>query len=184
MTGNAAPVWVGEHHDLATGPMPPGARRRSAAAWREVPRVPGSGADEIAAGWPLRDFLELGALPGAVPCARLHVRQLLWEWNLASLSEAIELITSELLTNAVQVSRKHDLLAPVRLWLLADRQRVMVLVWDASPEAPVRIDACDCDDAEHGRGLLLVESISSRWSWYLAGDAGGKVVWAQVGRDQ
>ena len=24
--------------------------------------------------WPLRDFLELGALPGAVPCARYHVR--------------------------------------------------------------------------------------------------------------
>jgi hypothetical protein len=29
--------------------------------------------------WPLRSFLELGALPGAVPCARLHTRQVLWE---------------------------------------------------------------------------------------------------------
>src|SRR6266536_411255 len=31
--------------------------------------------------WPLQTFLELGALPGAVPCARLHARQLLWEWG-------------------------------------------------------------------------------------------------------
>jgi hypothetical protein len=32
--------------------------------------------------WPLRSFLELGAFPGAVPCARLHARQMLWEWRL------------------------------------------------------------------------------------------------------
>ena len=27
--------------------------------------------------WPLRDFIEFGALPGAVPYARLHARLLL-----------------------------------------------------------------------------------------------------------
>jgi len=31
--------------------------------------------------WARRDFLELGALQGAVPCARLHARQLMWEWG-------------------------------------------------------------------------------------------------------
>jgi hypothetical protein len=31
--------------------------------------------------WPLRDFIELGALSSAVPCARLHARQLMWEWG-------------------------------------------------------------------------------------------------------
>jgi hypothetical protein len=35
----------------------------------------------FAAQWPLRSFLELGALPGAVPYARLHARQVLWEWG-------------------------------------------------------------------------------------------------------
>jgi hypothetical protein len=30
---------------------------------------------------PLRSYLELGALPTAVPCARLHARHLLWEWG-------------------------------------------------------------------------------------------------------
>src|SRR5882724_6127011 len=50
--------------------------------------------------WPLRDFIELGPLPGAVPCARLHSRQLIWEWGLTSLSESVELLVSELVTNA------------------------------------------------------------------------------------
>jgi len=31
--------------------------------------------------WPLRSYLELGALPSAVPCARLHAKQVLWEWG-------------------------------------------------------------------------------------------------------
>ncbi len=31
--------------------------------------------------WPLQSFLELGALPGAVPSARLHARHLMWEWG-------------------------------------------------------------------------------------------------------
>jgi hypothetical protein len=30
---------------------------------------------------PLRSYLELGALPTAVPCARLHARHVLWEWD-------------------------------------------------------------------------------------------------------
>lgn len=29
--------------------------------------------------WPLRSYLELGILPSAVPCARLHARNILWE---------------------------------------------------------------------------------------------------------
>jgi hypothetical protein len=54
-----------------------------------------------AARWPLESFLELGAFPGAVPCARLHTRQVLWEWGLAALGETSELLVSELVTNAV-----------------------------------------------------------------------------------
>jgi hypothetical protein len=30
--------------------------------------------------WPLQSHLELGAFDTAVPCARLHTRQVLWEW--------------------------------------------------------------------------------------------------------
>jgi len=31
--------------------------------------------------WPLCSYLELGALPTAVPCARLHARHVLREWG-------------------------------------------------------------------------------------------------------
>ena len=42
--------------------------------------------------WPLRSYLELGPLPGAVPCARLHARHLLWEWRLTRFTERVELL--------------------------------------------------------------------------------------------
>ena len=136
---------------------------------------------DMADQWPLRSFLEFGPLPSAVPCARLHVRQLLWEWNLTDLSEAAELVTSELLTNAIQASRAMEFLAPVRMWLVSDWQRVLILVWDASPQPPVRMYSRD--DGENGRGLLLVETISTQWNWYFPHDPGGKVVWAQIGTE-
>ena len=50
--------------------------------------------------WPLCSYLELGALPTAVPCARLHARHLLWEWGLNGLAADTELLVSELVTNA------------------------------------------------------------------------------------
>ena len=53
-------------------------------------------------------YLELGALPTAVPCARLHARHLLWEWGLSALVEDTELLTSELITNAVKATADGD----------------------------------------------------------------------------
>jgi len=44
----------------------------------------------------------------------------LWEWVLAALGDGTELAVSELMTNAVQVSRAMSQAAPVRLWLLSD----------------------------------------------------------------
>ncbi len=141
----------------------------------------GSSADQ----WPLRSFLELGALPGAVPCARLHTRHLLWEWELVGLADSTELLVSEMITNAVQVSREMSQ-AAVRLWLVSDRAQVLILAWDASPLPPVQTDPDE--SAENGRGLLLVDAISDQWGWYFprghmsasAPDQRGKVVWAVV----
>jgi hypothetical protein len=42
----------------------------------------------------------LGALPGAVPSARLHARQIVWEWALTPLTEPVEHVVSELITNS------------------------------------------------------------------------------------
>ena len=49
--------------------------------------------------WPRCSVLELGALPTAVPCARLHARQVLWEWRLGALREVAELVVSDSLNN-------------------------------------------------------------------------------------
>jgi anti-sigma regulatory factor (Ser/Thr protein kinase) len=134
---------------------------------------------DMAAEWPVQDFLELGALPGAVPSARLHTRQMLWEWSLARLSEQAEQVVSELTTNAVAAARALPESSPVRLWLLTDKRHVLILVWDACPQLPALTQADD--DAESGRGLLLVEMFSDQWGTYPTPQTGGKVVWALCG---
>src|SRR5580693_1444698 len=93
--------------------------------------------------WPLRTGLDLGPLPGAVPCARAHVQQVLWEWGRTELSDDAGLVVSELVTNAITAYRdlpSHALMLPVRLWLASDTELVLVMVGDASPQPPLRVD--------------------------------------------
>jgi anti-sigma regulatory factor (Ser/Thr protein kinase) len=120
--------------------------------------------------------LELGALDSAVPCARKHARNVVIEWGLASLADATELVVAELTTNAIGASQAEDL-AAISLRLASDRRRVLVLVRDGSKRAPVRRPADP--EAERGRGLLLVDSISLDWGSFREPD--GKVVWAVLG---
>jgi anti-sigma regulatory factor (Ser/Thr protein kinase) len=133
----------------------------------------------FAARWPCQSSLELGALPGAASCARLHARQVLREWGLTAFSENTELLTSELVTNAIRISQAVAPSPPVRLWVVSDRAQVLIFVWDASPLPPVASHNVAAD-AENGRGLMIVQAISTRWGWDLAPGTGGKVVWAQV----
>jgi anti-sigma regulatory factor (Ser/Thr protein kinase) len=130
--------------------------------------------------WPLEDWIEFGALPNAVPCARLHTRQLLWEWGLTRLTDNAELLVSELLTNAVQAARSVGSMGPVRLWLLSDARQLLILVWDANPLPPIRVYTRQ--ETESGRGLLLVDALGERWDWYVPEGIGGKVVWTLVAR--
>jgi len=128
--------------------------------------------------WPLQDFLELGALLSAVPCARLHTRQVLREWGTGPFSDSTELLVSELVTNAVRASREMTRVCAVRLWLLSDSAQILILVWDASPQPPVLTGVTE--EAERGRGLMLVEAVSEQWGWYSSKDGDGKFVWAIV----
>lgn len=129
-------------------------------------------------GWPLRSHLELGALPGAVPSARLHTRQVLWEWQLPALSETAQLLVSELMTNAVRASPPAGQTLPVHLWLSSDRSRLLIRVEDTNrhPPAPTGADGGD----ESGRGLRIVDAISAKWGWHTSEDHGGKIVWALI----
>ncbi len=36
------------------------------------------------------------------------------------------------------------------------------------------------DDDERGRGLLIVDAISTRWGWDAEEDSSGKVAWALI----
>jgi hypothetical protein len=129
--------------------------------------------------WPLRDMLILGALADAVPLARAHLRQLLSGWGRAELSPDASVVVSELVTNAVAASRERRLgAAPVLVWLGSDSCCLLLAVADVSPRPPVRLDLGA--DAEGGRGLALVEALSSRWGWHPASITGlKKVVWAE-----
>lgn len=135
----------------------------------------------MADNWPLHSYLELGALPGAVPCARLHTRQLLWEWGLNEVIDDVELLVSELVTNALSATAAMRQTLPIRLWLLSNNVRVVVSTWDGNPHPPVRVSVGD--DAESGRGLVLVEALSDRWGWYAHKSLGGKIVWCELSRE-
>jgi len=127
-----------------------------------------------AAQWPYHSFLPLGALPGAVPCARLHTTALLWEWGMEALAQAAELAVSELVTNAVRAStiarnarQEPGTLAGlpvVGLRLAGDHLRLLVEVSDHDPGPPIPT-AVD-PERDGGRGLLLVEAVSERWGYY------------------
>jgi anti-sigma regulatory factor (Ser/Thr protein kinase) len=131
--------------------------------------------------------LELGAYDTAVPCARLHTRQVLWEWSLREIAETAELVVSEIFTNAVRASggldQAQDLtgaggVPTVRLWLHADRQKVMMQVWDGN-DCPLQPREPGLE-AEGGRGLLLVEALSTEWGSFTPAGWQGKVVWAVI----
>jgi serine/threonine-protein kinase RsbW len=131
-------------------------------SWAPVPVLPphehpAVGADQ----WPLRDSLELGALPRAASCARLHARLVVQEWGLAVLADDVELIVSELATNAIVHSRSRQPggTFTVRAQLDRDRLRVEVCDQGGAWHTPARANA----DDQNGRGLLIVSQLASRW---------------------
>ena len=127
---------------------------------------------------PPRALLNLGAVPTAPRCARAWARAVLLEWGLAGLSDAGELVVSELATNALLASLCEG--APFfRLILTVGQGELAILVRDFCAGIPRPRDAAGED--EDGRGLHLVQAVSSRWGWYPADDGTpGKVVWAAL----
>src|SRR5260370_34402008 len=122
--------------------------------------------------WPLSSTRALAALDSAVPCARMHAKQVVIEWGLAALADNVELLVSELMTNAIRAS--DGLMSPpVLLWLVSDHNCVVIHVWDASNEMPVRREAGP--DSERGRGRLLVGTL--RRDWGADRTADGQGVW-------
>jgi anti-sigma regulatory factor (Ser/Thr protein kinase) len=124
--------------------------------------------------WPLTHTLRLGPLDSAVPCARAHTRQLVAQWGLRALADDAELVVSELVTNALKANRLLCDPRTIDLRLSSDCDLLLVEVWDASTVTPEKF--WGNGESEGGRGLVLVEALSEKWTYYLHND--GKVVWA------
>jgi anti-sigma regulatory factor (Ser/Thr protein kinase) len=108
--------------------------------------------------------------------ARDFSAAVLAEWGLEKLCGDVQLVVSELVTNAVvHGSPPGDANGcAVELRLARGPGGVECTVSDASPQAPR--PAAPGEDSESGRGLRLVEFFSRHWGWNRSDR--GKVVWA------
>jgi len=99
-----------------------------------------------------------------------------------STAETAELLVCELVTNAVRFSGdpKRTLRYSERadaglisLSLRHFREGLLIEVYDTDNDPPIRSNADE--DAESGRGLMLVDALSKEWSYFYP-PGGGKVV--------
>jgi anti-sigma regulatory factor (Ser/Thr protein kinase) len=133
-----------------------------------------SGAGPATSVWAWEDMLPLDVAATAPARGRLQARRLLGTYGLGYLSEDAELLVSELVTNAVRASGPEGALC---LRLLADRERLVIEVWDQSAGLPSArpVD----EESTGGRGLTVVEAIASRWGCERF-SADLKVVWCEL----
>ncbi|MFE1770252.1 ATP-binding protein [Streptomyces sp. NPDC059008] len=117
------------------------------------------------------------ALAGAeeeVPAARRQVVDQVRAWGIPlddETTDAIRLIASELITNAVVHGQ-----GTVTIWLHYQPGRLVIEVFDGNGLAPLMGCAGSAD--ESGRGLALVDLLAVRSGWQSVEH--GKRVWAEV----
>ncbi|MFG2133858.1 ATP-binding protein [Streptomyces sp. NPDC048751] len=105
----------------------------------------------------------------AVPEARRALRELLRQWGKPGRSDIAELLTSELVTNAL-VHTDHAAV----LTATVGPRGLHVEVRDFVGRRP-RVSAPVADDGTNGRGLVLVDSLADAWGVRAHGV--GKAVW-------
>ncbi|GAA1241991.1 hypothetical protein GCM10009665_35920 [Kitasatospora nipponensis] len=102
--------------------------------------------------------------------ARRFARRVLADWDLSALVDQTELLTSELITNAMVHAG-----APTQLRLFRN-QALTVEVADVDSHAPRMRRALE--DDEGGRGMHLVNELAHRWG--SRSTRTGKVVWFEL----
>ncbi|WP_282695641.1 ATP-binding protein [Streptomyces sp. CC208A] len=113
-----------------------------------------------------------GADLTAVPEVRHALRALLGAWGGPGAGDVAELLTSELVTNAL-VHTGHG--AVVTATVDPGQLRVEVRDFEPGLVGPLVPPA---DDGTHGRGLFLVRELAD--SWGIEEHGGGKVVWFEL----
>jgi anti-sigma regulatory factor (Ser/Thr protein kinase) len=109
--------------------------------------------------------------PSSAGVARRFVHDILVKWGREELTELAQLLANELVTNSVLHARSD-----VELSISLDENTLRVEVRDENPQAPIRRDFSL--SAATGRGLVLVEELSSDWGTEPANH--GKVVWFEL----
>jgi anti-sigma regulatory factor (Ser/Thr protein kinase) len=112
--------------------------------------------------------VSLVATPTAPAQARRHVRAAIESWAVAADPYVAALLTSELVTNAIMHTA-----GTVRLFVACSYEHLRVCVHDTSRDWPEPLDPPV--EAEEGRGLVLVDSLSADWGWYRTSE--GKAVY-------
>ncbi|MEU3206521.1 ATP-binding SpoIIE family protein phosphatase [Streptomyces cyaneofuscatus] len=97
-----------------------------------------------------------------VRAARRFVRESLRDWRHEDLADQLELMASEVVTNAPVLA---DSRVDLRLREGPDHVRLEVRDSDVTPPVPSPISGTDEENAraEHGRGLLVVDSLAAAW---------------------
>jgi anti-sigma regulatory factor (Ser/Thr protein kinase) len=98
--------------------------------------------------------------PGAAAQARREVRAAICAWDITVDPDVAVLLTSELVTNAI----RHEVTGIVVLAITCSCGQLRVDVHDTSRSWPMLVDAPT--DAEVGRGLMLVNTLSTEWGFY------------------
>ncbi|MBW5425777.1 ATP-binding protein [Streptomyces sp. BG9H] len=122
----------------------------------------------------------LAPRPGSVAQARRLMRVRLGEWAVRDddACDAAALILSELVTNAVVHTASRRIICE----LCADPEKLRIAVRDEGCGSGVPRPVHRGADEEHGRGLLLVDAVSSAWGVHDAGPGIGRTVWAELRR--
>ncbi len=138
-----------------------------------------------ATGWssaPLVATRTPAPVPSSVTAARMFTLRTLQRWGTSDCAEDVAAVVSELLTNALRHAigkpGTGSLAGPIRFGLLHPGPCVLCAVADPSNEVP--LPRQPDWEAESGRGLQVVASLSHRWGYCPAPDQRGKVVWATV----
>ena len=156
----------------------------SPGAPRLVPELPGGLASAVlACGSGERWFAVRGLGPGldSPRAAREFTQQTLQAWDLGKVIEDASVIVSELVTNALRHGlHRHPEGAgrePVELFFWQCRGLLFCAVTDPAADPPVPAEPGPF--AEAGRGLHVIEALSSAWGWGML-DACRKAVWAAL----
>lgn len=122
--------------------------------------------------------------PSAPYQARRRVRHAMASWGISGdLAETATLIASELVANAAKAAGVRPGSGPpeaasarqILLTLCYARQALRIEVTDGSPSPPVLSQVPP--DAENGRGMFIIDALTTEWSYSFLPAGLGKTVY-------